>query len=114
MEDGVHLVASRLKMVAVKDFRWEKTASGWQDANCPLGEGMVDWKYVFGELSQAGFQGPISLHLEYEVPGPTTADHEQNILAAAPRDLRLPESSAEGRGQVLNRDVTIQDLTPSN
>jgi L-ribulose-5-phosphate 3-epimerase len=82
-----HLVASRLKMVAVKDFRWEKTARGWQDANCPLGEGMVDWRYVCGVLSQAGFQGPISLHLEYEVPGATTAAHEENILVAAQRDL---------------------------
>jgi sugar phosphate isomerase/epimerase len=82
-----HLVASRLKMVAVKDFRWEKTAGGWQDANCPLGEGMVDWRYVCGVLSRAAFQGPISLHLEYEVPGPTSAAHEENILAAAQRDL---------------------------
>jgi L-ribulose-5-phosphate 3-epimerase len=82
-----HLVASRLKMVAVKDFRWEKTARGWQDANCPVGEGMVDWRYVCGVLSRAGFQGPISLHLEYEVAGPTTAAHEENILAAAQRDL---------------------------
>jgi L-ribulose-5-phosphate 3-epimerase len=82
-----HLVASRLKMVAVKDFRWEKTAKGWQDVNCPVGEGMVDWKYVLGVFAQVGFQGPISLHLEYEVPGPTTAAHEENILAAAQRDL---------------------------
>jgi sugar phosphate isomerase/epimerase len=48
---------------------------------------MVDWRYVCRVLSQAGFQGPISLHLEYEVPGPTTAAHEENILAAAQRDL---------------------------
>jgi L-ribulose-5-phosphate 3-epimerase len=83
---AVHLVKSRLKMMAVKDFSWVKTARGWQDANCPLGEGMVDWKYVLGELCP-GFQGPISLHMEYEVPGATTEEHEQNILAAAARDL---------------------------
>jgi len=60
---------------------------GWQDANCPLGEGMVDWRYVCGVLARAGFHGPISLHLEYEVPGPTAAAHEENILAASQRDL---------------------------
>jgi sugar phosphate isomerase/epimerase len=84
---AVHLVKSRLKMVAVKDFSWVKTATGWQDANCPLGEGMVDWKYVIGELCRSGFQGPISLHIEYEVPGATKEAHEENILAATARDL---------------------------
>jgi sugar phosphate isomerase/epimerase len=83
---AVHLVKSRLKMMAIKDFSWVKTARGWQDVNCPLGEGMVDWTYVFGELCP-GFQGPISLHMEYEVPGATTQEREQNILAAAARDL---------------------------
>ena len=84
---AVHLVKSRLKMVAVKDFSWVKTARGWEDANCPLGEGMVDWKYVIGEICRSGFQGPISLHLEYEVPGATKEAHEENILAATARDL---------------------------
>jgi sugar phosphate isomerase/epimerase len=84
---AVHLVKSRLKMVAVKDFSWTKTARGWEDANCPLGEGMVDWKYVLGELCHSGFQGPISLHMEYEVPGAAPNEREQSILAATARDL---------------------------
>jgi len=92
---AVHLVKSRLKMMAVKDFSWVKAARGWQDANCPLGEGMVDWKYVFGELC-SGFQGPVSLHMEYEVPGATTEEREKNLLAAAARDLAFL------RGQILN------------
>jgi sugar phosphate isomerase/epimerase len=83
---AVHFVKSRLKMMAIKDFSWVKTAPGWQDANCPLGEGMVDWKYVLGGLAP-GFQGPISLHMEYEVPGATTEERERNILAATARDL---------------------------
>ncbi len=92
---AVQLVKSRLKMMAIKDFSWVKTARGWEDANCPLGEGMVDWKSVLGELGP-GFQGPISLHMEYEVPGATTAEREQNLLAAAARDLAFL------RGQILN------------
>ena len=93
---AVHLVKSRLKMMAIKDFSWVKTARGWEDANCPLGEGMVDWKYVLGALA-AGFQGPISLHMEYEVPGATPAERQQNILAATARDLAfLKARLAEG------------------
>ncbi len=92
---AVHFVKSRLKMMAIKDFSWVKTARGWQDANCPLGEGMVDWRYVFGELCP-GFQGPISLHMEYEVPGATAEEREKNLLAAAARDLAFL------RGQILN------------
>lgn len=85
---ATNLVSRRLKMVAVKDFFWEKTAKkGWQDVNCPLGEGMVDWKYFFKAIARAGFQGPISLHLEYEIPGATRAAKEDNTLAAAERDL---------------------------
>jgi sugar phosphate isomerase/epimerase len=48
---------------------------------------MVDWKYYFSALAQAGFQGPVSLHLEYEIPGATTAEKEDNTLAALKRDL---------------------------
>ena len=84
---AANLVLPRLKMAAVKDFYWEKTAKGWRDQNCPLGEGMVDWKYYFGALAQAGFQGPISLHLEYEIPGATAAEKEDNTLASLKRDL---------------------------
>ncbi len=87
---ATNLVLPRLKMIAVKDFYWEKTATkGWQDINCPLGEGMVDWKYFFKTVAAAGFQGPISLHLEYEIPGSTTAAKEENTLAATQRDLEF-------------------------
>jgi sugar phosphate isomerase/epimerase len=86
-KSATHLVASRLKMVAVKDFYWEKTAKGWEDRNCPLGEGMVDWKYVLGVIAAAGFQGPISLHIEYDIPGSNEEERVANTIAAGKRDL---------------------------
>ena len=87
---STNLVLHRLKMVAAKDFYWEKTPhKGWQARNCPLGQGMVDWKYFFMAIARAGFQGPISLHLEYDVPGSTKAAKEENTLAAAQRDLEF-------------------------
>jgi sugar phosphate isomerase/epimerase len=80
---ALNRAAPRLKMVAVKDFYWEKSARGWRPKFCPLGEGMVDWKWFFSALAKAGFQGPISIHIEYD-PGSEAA-----VLEAARRDLEF-------------------------
>lgn len=80
-------VAPRLKMIAIKDFFWEKTARGWQQRHCPLGDGMVPWSNFFEELTRTSFAGPISLHLEYDVPGATPLAKREQTLAAAARDL---------------------------
>jgi len=84
---AANLVAPRLKMVALKDFVWEKTAKGWQIRDCPLGDGMVDWLWFAAALRDARFAGPISLHLEYELGGATPAERTSRTLAAAVRDL---------------------------
>ena len=86
---AMHLVAPRLKMVALKDFVWEKGAKGWQIVNCPLGEGHVDWTWVAATLRGANFAGPISLHLEYEIPGATPQERVQRTIDAARRDLAV-------------------------
>jgi L-ribulose-5-phosphate 3-epimerase len=86
---ALNLAAPRIKMIAVKDSYWEKSGKGWRQVNCPLGQGMVDWKAYFKALREANFQGPISLHLEYEIPGATTAAQEENTLAAAQRDFEF-------------------------
>ncbi len=86
---ATNLVAPRLKMAAVKDFYWEKTSKGWRDSNCPLGEGMVDWKSYFRALARAGFHGPISVHLEYEIAGSSPGVKEEDTLAAGRRDLEF-------------------------
>ncbi len=84
---ALNLVARRIKMIAVKDFYWEKTASGWKPRMCTLGQGMVNWTEFFAALFTAGFAGPISLHLEYEIPGATASARRENTLSAADRDL---------------------------
>jgi L-ribulose-5-phosphate 3-epimerase len=86
---ALNLAAPRIKMIAVKDSYWEKSGKGWRQVNCPLGQGMVDWKAYFKALREANFQGPISLHLEYEIPGATTTAQEENTLAAAQRDFEF-------------------------
>jgi sugar phosphate isomerase/epimerase len=81
------LVAPRLKMIAVKDFFWEKRADGWRIASCPMGEGMVDWPWFAAAIARSGFSGPISVHFEYEIPGATPDEVRRNTMVAGKRDL---------------------------
>ena len=75
---ALQLVLPRLKMIAVKDFYWEKAEGRWRTKWCPMGEGMVDWPKLFSAFAAARFSGPISLHVEYNPP---------DLLAAVARDL---------------------------
>ena len=84
---ATHLVMPRLKMVALKDCVWRKAADGWRIENCPLGEGLVDWDWFGARLREARFRGPISIHLEYDIPGATPAERIDRTLAAARREL---------------------------
>jgi sugar phosphate isomerase/epimerase len=93
---ALNRAAPRLKMIAVKDFFWEKKGGEWVQRNCPLGEGMVDWKAFFAALAGAGFHGPVSLHLEYEIPAATAGARQENTLAAAARDLAFLKKHLAG------------------
>lgn len=85
---ATHLVLPRMKMLALKDFVWERTAKGWRIENCPLGEGIVDWTWMGSTLRSAQFAGPVSVHLEYEIPGSgTPGEGTRRTLEAAVRDL---------------------------
>ena len=84
---ATHLVAPRLKMMALKDFFWEKTPKGWMIRDCPMGKGAVDWAWVSKTVGEAKFRGPISLHFEYEIKGSTPQEQTKNTLAAAVEDL---------------------------
>jgi sugar phosphate isomerase/epimerase len=86
-KSAFNLVAPRLNMIALKDFYWEKGPNGWRQVNCPIGQGMVNWQAYFALLAKAGFHGPVSLHLEYDIPGATAGARQEHTLAAASRDL---------------------------
>ncbi|MDB5338571.1 MAG: Xylose isomerase-like barrel [Planctomycetaceae bacterium] len=80
-------ISPRLTMVALKDFVWEKTSGGWQTRWCPLGQGQVNWSEFFKMLAGIPFQGPMSVHIEYEPGGSTRVERIDNSLAAAQRDI---------------------------
>jgi len=88
------LTMPRMKMLAVKDMYWEKTAEGWERMDCPLGQGMCHYREFLKMVAQGGFHGPISLHLEYEIPGVSneegialSRDKVGDVMTAAKRDL---------------------------
>lgn len=66
---GLKLLSPYIKITAIKDFRWTENNGKWRSENCPLGEGMVDFKEYFGLVKQYNIDGPISLHFEYPLGG---------------------------------------------
>jgi sugar phosphate isomerase/epimerase len=80
-------ISPRLKMVALKDYVWEKSAKGWQTRWCPLGDGLVNWQEFFALLVKTPFPGPISIHIEYDPGGSTPVERIHNALAAAQKDV---------------------------
>jgi sugar phosphate isomerase/epimerase len=94
-EIASHLVMPRLKMIAVKDFRWtEQSPHRLAPVTCKMGEGMVPWSEFFKILATSDFHGPISLHDEYQIPGVTddqgrslSRETVPQVMAAAKENL---------------------------
>jgi len=65
---GIDLLSPYITLVAVKDFGWFKRrgAKNWEFRLIPLSQGMVRWHEVFSCLADIGYNGPVSLHSEYE------------------------------------------------
>ena len=91
-EIGFHRVKSKLKMVACKDFFWQKVNGKWNATMCPLGEGMVNYPKFFQMLKASGFTGPISLHVEYKIEAPTESQRIEREMAAIERDYKYLRS----------------------
>jgi L-ribulose-5-phosphate 3-epimerase len=84
---ALQMAAPHLRMLAMKDFYWDKSRDGrWRVVDCPIGDGMVDWKTFGAELRAARFSGPISLHVEYEPGGRTPVEKRERMLEAMVRD----------------------------
>jgi sugar phosphate isomerase/epimerase len=96
---GGWINSSRLLMpyirgIAVKDFKWKQNARGaWVPGWCALGQGMVNFKLFFSMVKQAGFDGPLQLHMEYDELGgadsgkTTFTIPKDQLLAIFQRDI---------------------------
>ncbi|MGQ9727611.1 MAG: sugar phosphate isomerase/epimerase family protein [Candidatus Fervidibacter sp.] len=89
-QQGLEVLSGKIKVVACKDFAWVRESGVWKVKVVPIGEGIVRWREFFGCLRHFGFDGPISVHSEYE--GWTT----EKIIAQTSKDLiALKRFSAE-------------------
>ena len=61
-EPALRTALPRLGALALSDVTLEKAGARL----CALGEGVIDWKKFFSILAAARFNGPVSLHMEYE------------------------------------------------
>ena len=64
------------------------------ERNCPLGQGMCRYKDFLTMVAHGGFGGPISLHVEYSIPGISddqgialSRDKVENVMVAAKENL---------------------------
>jgi len=76
---GLKLLSTYIKITAIKDFRWAKIDGKWKAENCPLTEGMVDFKQYFRLVKEYNIDGPISQHFEYPLGGAGKGKNELTI-----------------------------------
>jgi L-ribulose-5-phosphate 3-epimerase len=89
---NLRLLAGSINTLAVKDFRWTRQGTRWATENCPLGQGMVDFRAYAGMLKRHGIAGPVSIHFEYPLGGAEHGNREiavdrKTVLEALRSDL---------------------------
>ena len=92
-QNGLRLVQSQIKTIAVKDFTWQNENGKSLIRDIPIGEGTVDFKTYFKLLKQYKINVPVSLHMEYPLGG---AEHgatklscdKQIVFNAMKKDLQ--------------------------
>lgn len=94
---GMRLLAPYIRTTVIKDFAWEERNGRWLVRNVPLGEGAVDFGAYFDLVRDLDVAGPISLHVEYELPEHDDLERRTRETAAhIARDLdRLRRYLAE-------------------
>jgi len=87
---GLEYIYPYIHNIVVKDFHWAQDEAGkWYVKNVPVGAGMVDFAQFLSLLKAKGFEGPISLHVEYKF-------HEQDEPVASMRQKAV---------ETMKRDV---------
>lgn len=84
-QTNARLMAPRVKMMAVKDFVWNKDKPEWK----PLGSGIVQTAAFFTIMREAEFNGPVSLHFEYKTPSKEALIEDmRNAVATLRTEMR--------------------------
>ncbi len=95
-ENGLRLLKDQIKVIVLKDFKWDRVGGKWQAVNVPIGEGMVDFTTYFKRLKSYGLNPPVSLHLEYDLGGAEKGNYEikvdqKVVFDAMRRDLNATQ-----------------------
>ncbi|MBX3050340.1 MAG: sugar phosphate isomerase/epimerase [Caldilineaceae bacterium] len=71
-DQALAMTRDYLSVLSLKDVQVERVEAGAHGKGrvrwLPAGQGIVDWTSVFADLNAADFEGPASIHCEYEVP----------------------------------------------
>ncbi|HVK05259.1 MAG TPA: TIM barrel protein [Armatimonadaceae bacterium] len=105
---GLDLMSDRVVLLAVKDYEWVEGGSGYAGGRrfkvkwCPPEQGNVPWPEALRHLRASGFDGPVSLHSEYQGPHSFRDLSVDDVFAQTARDARLfrrwwDEAAASGR-----------------
>ncbi len=100
---GLKLLSSHIRITAIKDFRWARIDGAWKIQDCPLGEGMVDFKAYFEMVKELRIEGPVSMHFEYPMPAESEEklsleQQRQKTVAVMKKDLKTLRSMLEEAG----------------
>jgi len=101
---GIDLVQQYISMVAVKTFghfpeRNEQTGEvRWRHKLVPLKEGIVRWREVFPCLKQAGWDGVVTFHSEYQGSSSFRDLTLDELIAQTAEDLAYLRPILRGAG----------------
>ncbi|GAA4467751.1 sugar phosphate isomerase/epimerase [Nibrella saemangeumensis] len=89
---GLRLIQPHIRILAIKDFVWEKVNGQWKVINVPLGQGMVDFPAFFKLVKQYNLQVPLSFHVEHPLGGAqeghrTISIPREEVYKAISKDL---------------------------
>lgn len=82
LDMALSIVGDYLRLVAVKNVRYERTADGrWRHVWTTLDDGLVLWGDAVRQLRSVGFDGFLSLHGEY-----SASEETETVLRMAAKD----------------------------
>ena len=92
-ENGFELLKSKIKIIVLKDYRYEKVNGKWDTINVPIGEGMVNFDGYFKLLKKNNLKPAVTLHLEYDLGGAekgntTITIDKKVVFEAMKKDLK--------------------------
>lgn len=91
-----HLVMPRLKIIGARDIIWKQAApQRWHVDDCPMGQGVIRWKEFLQVLAQSNFHGPVSLHMEYAIPGAANREGIAISRATVPQVMQAAKQDLD-------------------